>query len=124
MPLYFSPLEKTVVQNFRNEIKRLGGRTIKTRGSDLMAASLEPDIIGCLRGYLFAAEAKRDKTKKATRGQEYCLEEWKQAGAITLVFWDWKKAVEYILEEIKLKETNSGTKFNESDRVHEGYIPY
>jgi len=113
MPLHLSPLEKTVVQNFRNEIKRHGGRTIKTHGENLM--SLEPDIIGCLQGYLFAAEAKRDATMKPTRGQEYCLQEWtadREEGTVKIE-WRMNGQVGNPLNDAKKRDFGTQNRYNQ-----------
>lgn len=61
-----------------------------------------PDIIGCIRGRMFAFECKKNGTEckgKASKLQEWRLAQWKAAGAITAVVWSVDEAKEYMRKE-------------------------
>jgi len=70
--------EKTIVKKIVNEVKRRGGKVIKTHGSRYMPAGT-PDLIGVLGGVSFAVEVKRQGVRP-TPVQAAELKEWQAQG--------------------------------------------
>lgn len=83
--------ESKLVNEIRNEIKRLGGKSIKIHGSQYIEIG-SPDILGCLKGKTLAIECKLI-SEEPSKIQQYRLEEWRKSGAIT--------GVAHSLEEAK-----------------------
>lgn len=73
--------ETPVVRKIKDWLNANGGKVIKIRGDGLQEIGT-PDLVGAWRGRCVAFEVKYGKNK-AEPIQEYRLEQWNKAGAIT-----------------------------------------
>lgn len=73
--------ESKLVDKIRNEIKRLGGKSIKIHGNQYIEIGT-PDVIGCLKGKMLAIECKLPG-EEPSKIQKHRLGEWEKVGAIT-----------------------------------------
>lgn len=78
-----------------------GIQAIKRLGSVYGKAS-QPDVYGCIHGFMFQLEGKVGKNKQ-TQAQADEMKKWKDAGAIVGVFYSASEAVQIVMEGYKLK---------------------
>lgn len=74
-----------------------GVKAIKTHADQYTGPGV-PDIIGSWRGRAFAIEMKKDEKTDPEPIQLYELQKWAESGAITLVAWEPREAIEYLHE--------------------------
>lgn len=86
--------QKSVTDVVRRRIQAMGGRSIKIHGGPMQSG--EPDIVGCLYGFMVAIETKRSESDGPTVQQQLHLEQWQRAGAVAI----WGSDPDLIMGEI------------------------
>lgn len=77
--------EKKVVNAVLKELRARGAKALKTCPPGVEAGT--PDILACWRGRMLTIECKAQEEEPSPL-QKKRLQEWSDAGAITMLVWD------------------------------------